>query len=95
MKAIIRKFLIYLDDGVDYKDRFHKLADQFSLSDIFRQKGTFIGSDKKKYDGILTGLVARKYDGDIAIISYTTEDGDYIVGAKIPRKSFKFDYSEN
>ena len=90
MKAIIRKFLIFLDGGVDYKEKFHRIAEQISLSDIIEKKGTFIGSNKKTYSAILTGLVARQYGGDYIYINYTTEAGDYIVGARIPRKKFKF-----
>ena len=84
MRRLVRRALV-LVDGSDYRERYLRLAANFALSDMMGLKGRFKSARGRWHDCLITGIVVRQYGGDYLIINYTTEDGDYIEGAEIPR----------
>lgn len=84
MSRLVRRALVWLD-GSDYRERYIRLEANFALSDVIGRQGRFKSARGRWHDCLITGIVVRQRGGDYLIISYTTEDGDYIDGAKIPR----------
>ena len=98
MTRIVRRLLVMLE-GTDYKERFLRLAVQHAQTDIIGLRGWFRPAKRgrwgrhaprgKAVDCIVTGGIMRANGGDYLIIDYTTEDGDRINGAEIPRSAFR------
>lgn len=87
LRWLVRRLLTKLD-GSDYRARYLRLAEQFALSDIIGLKGRFRSARGVWRACVITGIVVRQYSGDYLIIDYTTEDGELIEGAEIPRICF-------
>lgn len=87
LSHLIRNLLVRLE-GTDYKERFLRLSEEQSLSDLIGSNGKFKAARGGWYDCEVTGVIVRKSKRDALVINYTTRDGYSIEGAHIPRDAF-------
>lgn len=87
MRRLVRRVLIWVD-GSDYQERYLRLAAKFALSDVVGRQGRFKSARGRWHDCLVTGIVVRQHGWDYLIVNYTSEDGDHIQDALIPRDGF-------